>query len=193
MLRIYRLIVISTLLLIAILISGCYTVIGPPLPAEEGIAKDETAEGQTHRYYVEPEYERPYPYYGGYYNLDPYYGFWYPGSYYYGNRYWGYNDYYYPRYYYDDYYYDGYYNHDYYVPKNRPEIKRRGASELRRPPRTEDRRGIEMERKEEDKPPERRIPERRRVEKRTQKSPERRRDNSSEKRRSSRQKAEDKE
>ena len=108
----------------AILISGCYTVIGPPLPAKEGIAKDETAEGQTHRYYVEPEYERSHPYYGGYYGIDPYYGFWYPGSYYYGNRYWGYNDYYYPRYYYDDYYYGGYYNYGYSIPEERPETRR---------------------------------------------------------------------
>ncbi len=191
MLRIYKPIAILTLLLMAVLISGCYTVVGHPSPVEEGIAKEGTAGGQPRRHYFESEYEYDYPYYGGYYGLDPYYGSWYPGSSYYGGYYGGYsrwyNDYnYYPRYYYDN-------DDHYYIPENRPETRRRGASELRRTPRTEDRREIEMERKEEDKQPERRIPERRGVGKRTQKAPERRRDTSSEKRRSSKQKAEDEE
>ncbi|MFC1712323.1 hypothetical protein ACFL6S_01575 [Candidatus Poribacteria bacterium] len=190
MLRIYKLMAILTLLLMAVLISGCYTVVGHPSPVEEGIAKEGTTEGQPRRHYFESEYEYDYPYYGGYYGLDPYYGSWYPGSYYYGGYYGGYSRWYngysyYPRYYYDD-------DH-YYIPENRPETRRRGASELRRSPGPEDRREIEMERKEEDKQPERRIPERRGVEKRTQKAPERRRDTSSEKRRSSKQEAEDKE
>ena len=186
MIRLYRLIAISALLLMAVLISGCYTVIGHPSPVEEGIVEKETAEEQIYRY-DESEYERPYPYYDSYYGLDSYYGFWYPGSYYYWDRPWRNYGYYSPRYYYDDHYYD------YYAPEKRPETRRRGPSELRRTPRAEDRREIELERDEEEEQSERRVPERRRVEKRTQKSPEQRRDTTPEKRRSSRQKAEDEE
>lgn len=187
MLRIYRLTAILAFLFMAVLVSGCYTVVGYPSPVEEGIAEEETAEERTYEYY-ESEYGRPYPYYDSYYGLGSYYGLWYPSSYYYRGRPWWNYGYYYPRYYYDDYYYRGYY-----APEKRPDTKRRGASELRRAPRPQDRIGPRLERDEESRQSERRTPGRRKVEGSTRRAPEKRRDTSSEKKRSSRRKVDDEE
>lgn len=114
--RICRFAVILALLTIAALASGCYTIIGHPSPAEEGVVEEEIVEDQV---YYEAEYGRPYPYYLDYYDL------WYPRSHYYWSRPWWYYDDYPVRYYDYDYDYD-----DHYVPEKKPETRRRGATDF---------------------------------------------------------------
>ena len=191
MIRIYRTIGIATLLLIALLVSGCYTVLEHPSPAEEGMIENKTEKGPIYRSY-EDEDDYSYPYYEDSYYLDPYYGFWYPGSYYYGGYYGGYSRwygdyYYYPRYYYND--------RDYnYLPGTRPEVRKRGSSEtIQRVPKNENKPGSRIENLEEDKESEKRTSSRREVERRTQSAPEKHRDTSSEIKRSSKSKDKDEE
>jgi len=183
LLRTYKLIAILALLIMVVLVSGCYTVVGHPELVEEGVIKEDLSEERSPGYYESP-YGRPYLYYDSYYGLDSYYGSWYPGSRYYGGYY---NDYYYSRDYYGSY---GRYYGDYYLaPEKRPETRRRGASELRRPPRTEDRFGPRLEMDNEDEQSEKRVPNRRRVEKRTQKSSGQRKEAPSQRKRSRERKA----
>ena len=107
----YRLIAMLALLIMAALISGCYTIVGsPPMEqayisdeeAEEGlVVVDEDGEEVVERnIYYEDDYSRPYPYYWSYYDL--FYSPWYDYSYrdyryspwnrYYDDRYhWNYN------------------------------------------------------------------------------------------------------
>ena len=192
MIKIFRIMEISTLLLMVLLVSGCYTIIGHPSPAEEGMVEGKTEKEQIYRYYGD-EYKDLSPYYGSYHDLEPYYGFWYPGSYYYGGYYGGYysrysrwyDDYYsYPRYYYDrDYYYH---------PEGRPAAKKRGSGEtIERVPRTENKPGPRIENLEESSRSEKRASSRQKTEREIQRTPKKRRDTSSEINRSSKRKAED--
>jgi len=132
-------IAILSSLIIAVLLSGCYTIVGYPPEMEAGITEEVETEGQRYTYY-EGYYERPYTYFWDYY--DPYYGLRYP-SYYdrdyyysdpwrYGNRYRYYNDYYAPL-------------------QQKPESRKRESSQLRRTPRPESKRGSVIEKDEEQK------------------------------------------
>jgi len=108
-----RLIIISVaIFLMALLLSGCYTLIGYPPDAKESMEKK-----HGERSYRDYEYyESPYIYDGEYYFYDffPYYG-----TYYYWYRPW-----------WDHWYYwdDGYY---YYTPEKKPESHKRGTDNLR--------------------------------------------------------------
>ena len=136
MLKIQKLVAVSVLLIMAALISGCYTIVGYPPELEESIIEEEAAKGQiyrNHEYY----YDRPYSYYYRDY-YDPYYGFGYPYSYYRDYPWW-----------YDDYYYWDYDGH--YVPQKKPDTKKRGTSELRRTPSPERGRGSKLKEDEEKK------------------------------------------
>jgi hypothetical protein len=125
-LRIQRFIAMLVFLIIAVLTSGCYTIVGYPPEVEKGIIEEDAAPGQVYREY-EYYYDRPYPYYWGY---NSYYDVWYP--------YYHYRDY--------PWWWD--YN-DQYVPEKKPETKRRGSSELQRAPQPERKRDRRLEEDEE--------------------------------------------
>ena len=116
--KIQEFIVMLTLLGVAMLMSGCYTIVGYPQAMEEGIAESVIEEELVgERIYGHYGSYRPYSCYRDYY--DPYYGLLSPRSYYgYYDDYW-----YYPRRYYGDYYYQ--YNDNYYAPQRKPETKSR--------------------------------------------------------------------
>lgn len=163
--KIYRLAVILAFLIVAIFMSGCYTIVGHPGAIEEGIISEEVVE---HKLYYESQYDRPQPYYWGVYAPDPYYSYWYPNSYYYWNS---------PqRYYYNNspWYYDALS-----VPEKKPEVKKRGATELWRSLRYDDQIKSNMKRYEEEDQPLRQLPRRQKSEAKVQRTPVRRRDSSS--------------
>jgi hypothetical protein len=117
---------VIALLIMALFLSGCYTIVGYP---EEGMVAEERSDTRYYRY---DDYDGGYSsYYYDYY--DPYYNLWYPYSpysYYYWYRH--------PWWYYDDYYYYNDYD-DKYIPERKPDAKRRGSSDVRRAPRREGR------------------------------------------------------
>ncbi|MGB9595324.1 MAG: hypothetical protein ACPL7B_03500 [Candidatus Poribacteria bacterium] len=97
-----------SIIAIALLLSGCYTLIGYPPDARESIEKKYGE--KTHRYDYE-YYESPYVYYEEYYFYDAF-------PYYYWYRPWWYRWYYWD----DDYYY---------TPERKPESQKRGTDNIR--------------------------------------------------------------
>jgi len=115
-LKLRGLIAVLVILIISVLISGCYTIVGYPPEAEEGVIEEDIVQGRTYRHY-------------GYYYDYPYY-YWDDFDLYYPYR-WDpyYYDYWYGPWWYDDYYH---WDYDYYVPEKKPETRKREASDLHR-------------------------------------------------------------
>ena len=126
MLKISELTVILALLALAVFVSGCYTIVGYPPEAMEGVMVEESTEEPV---YMDYGYYRSYPYsyYRDYY--DPYYGLLSPYYYhdYYYDDYWGYSRLYYGNHYYGYSGYDGYR-----APEKKPEVKYRSSSRIQR-------------------------------------------------------------
>jgi len=125
--KIYRLIAMLVLLIMAALISGCYTIVGTPPMEQELLSGDEVDEDEDEEVVIERNiyygdyHGRPYPYYWSYYDL--YHSPWYNYSY---------RDYWYSPW---NRYYGGRYYRDYdykYIPQKKSETERRGASGPRR-------------------------------------------------------------
>jgi len=135
MLKSRILIFMMALLLISVMLSGCYTIIGYPPSANELTVKKDTGHKGIYREY----YYNDSPYYFG--DLDDYSYYLYGWSpFYYFNDYWyhpygGYDDWYYRDYNYD-YYNDN--DHSYYVPEKKPDVRKRDATEIRRSPSREE-------------------------------------------------------
>jgi hypothetical protein len=119
--KINRFTFISVLLIISVMLSGCYTLVGYMPNAEEVSPQRDTTREYIHRDY--DYYDNPYDWdYGdGYstyypYEWSPSYNLYHP---------WWYDD--------------GYYRNDdsYYVPNKKPENKKREASEFRRSPQSD--------------------------------------------------------
>ena len=124
--KINRFTFISALLIISVMLSGCYTLVGYMPNAEEVSPKRDTSRDYDY-------YDNPYDWdywddYGAYYLYD-----WSPSNYWY-NPWW---------------YDDGYYMNDdsYYVPNKKPENKKRDASEFRRSPQSDKEKSTDEQKK----------------------------------------------
>ena len=122
--KINKALFILILLIMAVMLSGCYTLVGPPPDAKEILPKKYSQREdieRDHDYYYDSSYDL-----GSWEEYDLYYSdSWYP--------------YYYGRYWYQPWGYDGrdyWYNDGYYVPEKKPETKNRGASDFGRSSRT---------------------------------------------------------
>jgi len=126
MLRIYQILLVLALLALSVLMVGCYTMVGYPAGAEEGVVEERTVTIPEREYgYSDYYYEEPYSsyLYSDYSYVPYYYRFLYPF----------YSSWNYSGWYYDDYYYhrDRGYN-NYYAPQSKPASKKRGSVNLRR-------------------------------------------------------------
>lgn len=128
--KINRFAFIPVLLIMTLILSGCYTLIGYPPDAKDAYADKDARKDNTYK-------EHEYFYYGSPYGLD------YLDDY---DLYYFYPSYpYYGRYFYNPWWYDGWHNdwnywhndNDYYVPNKKPEDKKRDASDFGRSPRDE--------------------------------------------------------
>jgi len=117
MLKSQGFLLILALLLISLMLSGCYTIIGYPPDA-----KDTTVTGHKDIYREYYDYDSPF-YFGGFYDYPHYLYGWSP--YYYDNNYW-----YHPEWSSNNWYYRD--DDSSYVPEKRPEVRKRDATELRR-------------------------------------------------------------